>query len=354
MIHDRTEAVMVHGGDVESYRGQYGGDIIDFSSNINPLGPPAGLKKEMDKAYSELSSYPDIRYRELKANIAAYLKCDAREVIVGNGAVDIINTVSAMFRRAVVFIPCFTEYGKRPAMLGREVIRLPFGDFFAIDPERLADILQSNDLLILGNPNNPTGLRIPEKTLMRIHDVVLRKNAFLLLDEAFFEFCPPDYDSVEQFKGSNRVCVIRAATKFFALPGIRLGYGFTSAEFAEKYRNTENPWSVNSYANAAGRCIFRDKDYIERTREYIRKEREYLFHELSEIRWLRPCRSDANFILIKLTGQDEDTVFDRLIRNGILIRKASSFEGLNRGFIRIAVKDHDSNEKLIKLFREFP
>ena len=344
---------MIHGGDLETYKNKYNGNIIDFSSNINPLGPPKGLKEEMSRAYFELCAYPDIYYRELRQNIAAYLKCDASQVIVGSGALDIINNVSFMFKRIVVFTPCFSEYIKRPAVLGKDVAKLPLDENFRIDTAKLADNLRSGDLLILGNPNNPTGLRIPEETLMRIYYAVVQSKAFLLLDEAFFEFCPESYDSVEVFKGSHDVCVIRAATKFFALPGIRLGYGFASSEFAKRYGNIEMPWSVNSYANAAARCIFKDSDYIERTKEYIKKEREYIQDELSEIKWIRAFKSDANFILLKLLEYDEDIVFERLIKNGIMIRKASNFEGLDASFIRIAVKDHKSNKKLIGLLKEF-
>ena len=175
----------------------------------------------------------------------------------------------------------------------------------------------------------------------------------MLLDEAFFEFCPTDYDSVEIFKDSVNICIIRAATKFFALPGIRLGYAFAAPDFAEKYGKVESPWSVNSYANAAGRVIFKDNVYIESTKEYIKQEREYLSNMLSEIEWIKAYRSDANFILIKLLKHDEDIVFDRFIKNGIMIRKASSFEGLDKSYIRIAVKDRESNNKLIRLFKEF-
>ncbi|MDD4503516.1 MAG: aminotransferase class I/II-fold pyridoxal phosphate-dependent enzyme [Clostridiaceae bacterium] len=344
---------MIHGGDVISYKDKYNGDIIDFSSNINPLGPPLGLREEMNRAYSELTAYPDIHYRELKESIAAYLGCGAGEVITGNGALEIINNVCVMFNRTVVFTPCFSEYMKRPVVLGREVIKLHLNDEFEIDIEKLEVNLKPKDLLILGNPNNPTGLRISEQILRRIYDVVIQKNAFLLLDEAFFEFCPTDYDSVKIFQDAGNICVIRAATKFFALPGIRLGYGFAAHDFAEKYGRIESPWSVNSYANGAGRVIFRENDYIKNTKEYIKREREYLSNMLSEIEWIKAYRSDANFILIKLLKYDEDIVFNELIKNGIMIRKASSFEGLDNSYIRIAVKDRKSNNKLIRLFKEF-
>jgi len=342
---------MIHGGDI--YSNNYKGEITDFSSNINPLGPPERLRGEMEKAYLELTAYPDIHYRELKLNIAAYLSCSSSEVVLGSGALEIISNFSLMFKRTIVFTPCFSEYIKRPAVYGREVKKFPLDSDFKINIKYIEEDLKQGDLLILGNPNNPTGLRIPEDELKGIYDIVKEKNAFLLLDEAFFEFCPEDYDSVELFKGRDNICIIRAATKFFALPGIRLGYGVTSSTFAEKYAEVESPWSINSYANAAGKCIFRESDYIEQTKQYINSEREYLQKELSKIEWIKVYKSNANFILIKLLKHDENIIFDEFIKAGIMIRKASNFEGLDRSFIRIAVKGRESNNNLIRLFKEF-
>jgi len=343
---------MIHGGDVLTYKDRYHGEIIDFSSNINPLGPPEGLKDVLSAAYHEVACYPDIKYRELKANVSLYLGCNESQVIVGNGALEIINNVCQLFERIVVFIPCFVEYIKRPIVLGKKVIKLPLKkDDFGIDLQLLEDNLKAKDLLILGNPNNPTGLRIAEPVLKAIYELVRRRGAFLLLDEAFFEFCHADYDSIKLFKDEADVCVVRAATKFFALPGLRLGYAFAPEDFIKKYSNIEMPWSVNSYANAAARCIFDDKSYIDRTRKYINQEREYLIKNLSKIKWIKVFKSHANFILIKLLKYDEDEVFDRFIKHGIMIRKASTIDGLDKSYIRVAVKDHEANQKLVNLFQ---
>lgn len=344
---------MIHGGDVISYSDKYEGEIIDFSSNINPLGPPDSLKDAISAAYTELECYPDIKYRELKANVAAYLGCDQDQVILGNGAMEIINNVCLLFKRIVVFTPCFIEYIKRPKVLGKSVLKLPLAEGFSIDLEKLENSLQPRDLLILGNPNNPTGLRIPEPVLKAVYDLVISRGAFLLLDEAFFEFCPADYDSISLFKIQSNVCIVRAATKFFALPGLRLGYGFASTGFARKYTEIEMPWSVNAFANAAGRCIFKDKAYIERTKKYIDKERKYMLKSLSQVNWVKTFNSHANFILLKLLKYDEDIVFDKFIKQGFMIRKASTFDGLDKSYIRVAVKDHQSNQKLINLFQEW-
>lgn len=343
---------MIHGGDVISYSDRFEGEIIDFSSNINPLGPPEGLKDAINAAYAELVCYPDIRYRELKANVAAYLGCDQEQVILGNGAMEIINNVCLLFERIVVFTPCFIEYIRRPEVLGKRVLKLPLAEGFSIDFQKLENCLQAGDLLILGNPNNPTGLRIPEPVLKAVYDLVVSRGAFLLLDEAFFEFCPADYDSISLFKTQSNVCIVRAATKFFALPGLRLGYGFAPTRFAKKYAEIEMPWSVNAFANAAGRCIFKDKAYIERTKKYINREREYMLKSLSQIKWVKVFNSHANYILLKLLKYDEDIVFDEFIKQGFMIRKASSFDGLDKSYIRVAVKDHQSNQRLINLFQK--
>ncbi|WP_234121927.1 pyridoxal phosphate-dependent aminotransferase [Clostridium hydrogenum] len=343
---------MFHGGDTFSYKGKFNGKIIDYSSNINPMGPPKALKAELLKAYEELTSYPDIQYRELRHNIAKYLKCDYREVIVGSGAMELISNMCLLFNRIVVFVPCFGEYIKRPKVLGKEVITLKMDENFKITFDSLKNTLRKDDLLILGNPNNPTGLRIEKEVLLKLYEIVKEKDAFLLLDEAFYEFCPEDYDSIELFREEEKVCVVRAATKFFALPGIRLGYAFVNETFREKYIKIESPWSVNSYANAAGRVIFKDKAYIEKVKRETEKERNFMLNKLSNINWIRSFESHTNFILIKLLKGEEDEIFDKLIYKGFMIRKASSFEGLDKTYIRLAVKDRESNEALIRALEE--
>lgn len=344
---------MIHGGDIITYKDKFNGSIIDYSSNINPLGPPKGLRKVFESSYNDLTVYPDIKYRELKENISAYLGCKEDEVIVGNGAVEIINNISLIFNRTVVFTPCFYEYMERPRVLGKEVIKIPMKENFSLDLETLEGVLRNGDLLILGNPNNPTGLRIPKKELLEISYIVNKAKGFLLLDEAFFEFCPRDYDSIQLFNDLKNISVIRAATKFFALPGIRLGYGFASRNFVNEYSKIESPWSVNAFANAAARHIFMDKAYIEDSKTSTKKERDFILNELSNIKWLKAFYSDTNFILIKLLKYNEDTIFNSFIRSGILVRKASTFEGLDQTYIRIAVKDSVSNKRLIKTFKEF-
>ena len=345
---------MKHGGDLISYEKYYDGELVDFSSNINPLGPPKGLYEEIIEGFDTLTSYPDIKYRHLKSSIAEYLKCNVENIVLGNGAVDIINNFILIFPRIIIVLPSFLEYEQRALIYGKEIIRLSYTKDFTLDLEAIERTIKPYDLLILGNPNNPTGLRIEEDSLIKIYKIVRKNHGFLLLDEAFYEFCPKDYDSIEIFKkySFKHICIIRAATKFFALPGIRLGYGCTSENLAKKYGEIELPWSVNAFADIAGKFIFQCKDYIDESKAYIEKEREYLLEELLKMEGIRPFNTHANYIFIKLLKWNEEYIFNFFLKRGLVIRKCSSFNGLDNTYIRVAIKDRKNNIRLIEAFKE--
>lgn len=345
---------MIHGGDLLTYEDHYEGELVDFSSNINPIGTPNGLNEVLIDGFNTLIAYPDIKYRKLKSAVAKYLNCKDENVLVGNGAVEIINNFTIAAKRVVVMTPAFSEYEERAKVHGKEIKKIPYGEDFSIDIESFKD-LEEDELLILGNPNNPTGLRIPEKELLEIYEIVKKRKAFLLLDEAFFEFCPEDYDSIELFKedGYKNVAIIRAATKFFALPGIRLGYCCTSTEEVDEISKIELPWSVNSLADIAGQFIFNDAEYIQESKKYIDKERRYLLEELSKIEGIRVYDSHTNYILIKLLNHNEEYAFNYFLQHGLVIRKCSSFVELGDNHIRVAIKDRENNKRLVEAFRRY-
>ncbi len=345
---------MIHGGDLVSYEDYYHGKLVDFSSNINPLGYPRGLEEVLEAAFSSLLSYPDIKYRRLKSSVAGYLGCPEENLLLGNGSVELIDVFISRAARVVLFTPSFVEYEIRAKVHAKELVFLDYGEDFSLEIEGLGELLREGDLLVLGNPNNPTGLRIEEKLLLEIYRHVREKKALLLLDEAFYEFCPRDYDSLELFKEEDYrgLGILRAATKFFALPGLRLGYGVSSLDQVEKINKTLLPWNINSLAEAAGNHIFRDRTYIESSQAYIEAERSFLEENLARLRSIRVFPSQSNFILIKLHGMDEDRAFKFFLERGLLIRKCSNFRGLDRSYIRVAVKDRENNTRLLDVFRE--
>lgn len=344
---------MEHGGDLLTYESLYDGELIDFSSNINPLGPPEGLNEVLVSSFQALTAYPDIKYRKLKSAISKYLRCEEKNILVGNGAVEIINNFVMPAKKVIVMTPSFSEYENRAIAHGKLVSRIPYSDF-TIDIKAIEYTIRENDLLILGNPNNPTGLRLPKDKLIEVYKLIKKSNAFLLLDEAFFEFCPEDYDSIDLFKQYNyeNIGIIRAATKFFALPGIRLGYGCTSIAKVKEIGGIELPWSVNSLADAAGQFIFNANEFIKESKTYIETERNFLLKELSTIEGIKPYNTNTNFILIKLISWNEEYIFNYFLKKGIVIRKCSSFKELNENHIRVAIKDRENNLKLIERFQE--
>lgn len=343
---------MKHGGDLLSYQNLYDGEFIDFSSNINPFGYPPILNAVIPQGLKALTAYPDIQYRALRKAVAAYLGCQPDEVLVGNGSMEILDYVCRIHQRVIVCTPCFCEYQERAVEYGKPVVAIPPDNDFRVSVTLLDQHVQAQDVIVLGNPNNPTGKRIERRELLKIAQLAAERQAFLALDEAFFEFCPDDYDSIRLFYGQEHVCIIRAATKFFGLPGLRLGYAYAAPSLARRYRQAVLPWSVNALADLAGQVIFQETDFIRTTKADVTQQRAEMLTHLREIASLRVHDTDANFILLRLLAADEDTIFAQLARRGLLIRKASSFAGLDRSYIRIAIKDRNSNQCLLRALRE--
>jgi threonine-phosphate decarboxylase len=252
----------------------------------------------------------------------------------------------------VLCTPCFCEYQDRATEYRKSVLTIPLGGDFRVSARLLEDRVQAHDVIVLGNPNNPTGRRIDQQELLNISLLAANRNAFLVLDEAFFEFCPDDYDSIRLLYGQEHVCIIRAATKFFGLPGLRLGYGYAVSHIARNFHQAALPWHVNALADLAGQVILQETDFIHKTKAYVAQQRAEMLAHLRTISEIHVYDTDANFVLIKLLETDEETIFQQLLRRGLLIRKASSFDGLDRSYIRIAIKDCDSNQRLLLAFHE--
>lgn len=344
---------MKHGGDLLSYQHLYDGELLDFSSNINPFGYPKILDEALRNGFHALTAYPDIQYRRLRRAISDYLGCAPNEVMVGNGSIDMLDYFCRRGKRVLVCAPSFIEYSERAQVYQTPVVSVPLPENFLLSAELFAPMLAPDDVLMLGNPNNPTGRLIPQNELMRLQQIAEERGAILVLDEAFVEFCDAGYDSIRLFRDKSNVCVIRAATKFFGLPGLRLGYGWGTPEIVRAFERQALPWRINALAEIAGQVIFKDTDYIEHTKAYMRQERQFVFSELSQIPGMRVFPTDTNFLLIQLLRTTEQHVFDWCIRRGLVIRKASTFEGLDETFIRVAIKDHASNLRLIAAFNDW-
>ncbi|AIS51522.1 putative threonine-phosphate decarboxylase CobD [Thermoanaerobacter kivui] len=341
-----------HGGNVYDYEGE----IIDFSSNINPLGVPEWVFDIIKKV--DLTKYPDIKYRKLKKAISQYVGYSQENIIVGNGAAELIHLFVRAFKvkRPLIPSPAFLEYERAVNINGGEPIyfRLEEDYGFKVNLAKLLSQMEEADALIIGNPNNPTGQAIIREEI----GILLKKaeilNIPVMIDEAFIEFMKDykNYEALPLIKRHNKLFVVRAVTKFFGMPGVRLGYGIGSPSLIQKLEEHKEPWTVNTFAEAIGRELFKDKTYIEKTREYIHREIDYMLYALRKIDYLVAFDTKVNFLLLKLKTGSVDDLKQMLLKRGILIRDASNFRYLDKSFFRVAIKKRQENEKLLQSLEE--
>lgn len=346
-----------HGGDVyQSARalGKRVSDMVDFSANINPLGFPAGIPAALLTALAEVVHYPDHQATDLRRELAAYHDLSPDQVIVGNGSTELIYlAVRALKpRKGLIVAPAFSEYEKALTRSGAEIAwRLTaeaegFTLTGPIDP-------QGADLVFMANPASPSGALVPPARLAALVARWIEAGCYVLLDEAFIDFV--EEASLKTRLGDlPRLLILRSFTKFFGIPGIRLGYVLAAPELVEHLRAAQEPWSVGALALAAGRSCLADQEFIAQTRRLVPEARERLRARLQAINGLEPLAGAANYLLVKLTHPQwqADRLRRALLEKGLLIRDASNFKGLDERFFRVAVRSDQENARLLTALQE--
>lgn len=329
-------------------------EIKDFSSNVNPLGISPLAKKYLVEHPEIISTYPDPHYRELKASIASYAKTGVDKIILGLGATELIKDYIEIIspQNALILNPAYSEYENNLKSVGANIFKynLKKEEDFKFNPEKILEMIKENDidLFTFPNPNNPTGTGMNSEELRKILDTGIN----VLIDECYVEF---ENNSVipltDEYKN---LFVVRGTSKFFASPGLRLGYGIISDEkIMEQLEDRSYLWSINTVASELGNIMLRDKKYIEKTRDFIKREKEYFYNEMAEISILNAYPSDANFILVEI--KDCFTAADLrsyLTESFLIIRDCESF-GLGKNFFRFCILDEESNRNLIKKIKEY-
>jgi threonine-phosphate decarboxylase len=347
-----------HGGNIYEAARRYGfaeKRIIDFSSNVNPLGPSSAAKRAAKKALSSIDRYPDPDMRELRRTIARYFGVKSEHVVCGNGSNGLIHLIPRVFRprKALIPFPTFTEYSAAVEDAGGEVVPFPLRERegFRVDPIEMSFALKGVDMAFLCNPNNPTGQIIPKAEMLDIVRSALQQGVRLVVDEAFMDFIDADSIIKEAVESSHLIC-LRAFTKFFGMPGLRIGYAVSDERTIAALRAGQEPWTVSIPAEHAAIAVLGDWAYINKTRRLIEKERDRLLSSFRILPGVETFPCSANFIFIKLTSMDGPTFIDKLGERGMLVRGCSSFPGLDGRHIRIAVRTGRENKRLIKAFRE--
>ncbi len=341
----------IHGGNIREIAKAAGlpaSDIIDFSANINPLGPPGWLRPLISASLGSLVHYPDPNYTGLYDAVEARYGIPTDETIVGNGSTDILYWLPRALKskRAVVPVPAYADYTVASSLAGLTVkhILLKAENGFLPEMAELEAELTRDDIVFLGHPNNPTGLTCDADAVRRLARE--KKESVFVVDEAFGDFVA-DFKSLRNDRPPN-VIVLFSLTKFYAIPGLRLGLAFADRSLVSRIKAVMPPWSVNQPAQLVGEQALRDSDYAARTRDYVARCRALLVRELQAIPGLKVYPGEANFLLIRIERKDLDgpLLAKKLLPHGIAIRLCGNFAGLDDRYFRIAVRAEDENERL--------
>ena len=387
MITKKETEMDFHGGNIyKVFREKNLKEILDYSSNINPYGIPESLKKRITENLEILERYPDPDYVELREKLANLNNVNLSDIILGNGATEIIFLFMKVInpKKILIVSPTFGEYeravkateipgdivslscsGDNKNIENKEIeieyFELKESDDFKLNIGNLKNELEKKyDLLIICNPNNPTGKFLKLDQTEEILKECNKYDTKLFIDEAFIEFLADGMKEsiINTEENKKNLFVTRAFTKFFAIPGLRLGYGmYFDKELEKKISEKKEPWSVNNIAEMAGLTVLDDTEYIEKTLKWIVEEKIYMYEKLNEISGIKVYETEVNFI----TGKIDEKLFseglnvkilrEKMLEQGILIRDASNFKFLDEWFFRLAIKDRESNDRVIKVLK---
>ncbi len=350
----------LHGGQLRQIAKSFGipdESLLDFSANINPAGPPIGVYAELRKALDDpsvLTTYPELKETSLRNALAAYVGVEPENIAVANGFVSLLDAAlrALSVRQCRLPVPAFIEY--RRTLTNASVEISPAG----LNPESgfqydIEFLLQgSHDVILLANPQNPTGILHDRKTILEFTRRAAERGITVFLDEAFVDYCS-EASLVGDVERHPNLVVFRSVTKFFGMPGLRVAYAVSSVNTIARIQEQIAPWSITTLASCAAAVALADKDYICQTLELNEQRKSWLDHELQKLS-LHVEPSSANFVLFRLpSGIDERTFWKRMIEeHHIVLRLCRDYEALPEGYLRAAVRSDSENHKLVEALQQ--
>jgi threonine-phosphate decarboxylase len=351
-----------HGGDAHEWARRAGIDpreIIDFSASINPLGPPPRARKAFLKSTRDVSRYPDAYGVRLKEALARRHGLEAEEVLVGNGSTQLIYLICRALRprKALVVGPAFSEYANALKLASADVSFFPLAadsDFKFSTKKFLSEWQKNEDIAFLSTPNSVTGQMLPKAEVEEIARRSLIRKTLLVVDEAFIDFAESE-SVTTRVQQNPYLIVLRSLTKYYALPGLRLGFLVAHSRRVKQLVAHLEPWSVNGPAQTVALACLADGEFHSKTRRWLEKEKVFFLESLAGLKGLRPFPSAANFALVKIADPGFTALELRsfLLQRKILIRACDSFLGIGDGYFRVAVRRRKENQLLIEALDDF-
>lgn len=337
-------------------------DTVLYNSNLNPMGVPESVKKALSENLGSIIRYPSEYYGDLKKSISLYSGADEENIVLGNGLSDMLRLYCSLIipQKALILSPTATEYERVLSIYGCEV------SYYELDEEKdyvldikdfVSKLDSSYDMIILGNPNNPTSQIIGREDMELIAEVCKELEIFLIIDEMYIEFTE-DYEkltSTPLVKEFDNIAVLRSVSKFFAVPGLRLSYSIISnPSHLEMISITVAPNKISTLTVAACTAMFKDKKYIEESRSQIHTERNLIFSAMNTNKNVKLFKPYANYMLVKILKDDltAQAIEEHCRTKGIIIRNCSNFHGLDNKYIRFCFMKPKQNDLLVNTILE--
>jgi adenosylcobyric acid synthase len=330
-------------------------EILDFSANINPLGPPEWFRPLISSQLENIIHYPDPENTNFIKAIAEYTGISSEHIIVGNGTTELLYAFMQVLpcKRALIPVPSYVDYARAAKIAGLivENVILQEKDDFTLDLVVLSSMIQPDDLVIIATPNNPTGKTVNRAELLSV--IKDFPQSYFLIDEAFLDFI----EGAETIGGQlPNILTLNSMTKFYGVPGLRIGYGLLSPALAQQVKENLPPWTVNTLAQAVGTEALKDTAYQLKTRHACRDLRLEMETELQKILQLKVYSSEANYLFVKvLDGGNVAALADYCLEHGLMIRRCINYKGLGSSgsFFRVAVRTKRENIRLIDLLQAY-
>lgn len=326
---------------------------IDFSANINPLGPPEWFRPLVSSQLEQIIHYPDPDYTDFIDTIAKHTGVSAENIVVSNGTTELLYVISraVQFKRALIPVPSYVDYVRalKLADINIEPFLIVEEEQFVLNFERLTAAILPGDLVIIATPNNPTGSVIDRDCILELASRF--PDSFFLIDEAFLDFVEGSRSVA--LAGGN-IMTMNSMTKFYGMPGLRIGYGTFPTILAQSVRRNLPPWTVNSLAQAIGMKCLEDREYQENTVALCTSLRRELVLQLQKYQQLKIYPAEANYLFCKfIDGRDVTEFATFCLDNGIMIRCCDNYQGLDGSYFRVAVRTRVENEKLIGVVGQY-
>lgn len=334
-------------------------DLVDFSASINPLGPSLSVLRALRKSQWMLRHYPDPEAHDLVEALSKRSGLSSACFLLGNGSAELLYLlpVAIPITQALIIGPTFSEYERAVSRAGGRCTHLSAlrADEYRPPIEAALDLIRTSrtriEAVFLCNPNSPTGRVIDKGELLEFIAALAGANVLMIIDESFIEFAAKQ-SVLQDVANHPHLLVLRSFTKFYAIPGLRIGYLAAHPDVVARMRRRQPPWSVNAMAQAAALAGLKDATYRRKTLAMVRDERARLSGALGAMSGLHVFPSEANFLLVELPASVRSSdLVDRLRHDGLLVRDCATILGLSERMIRIAIRTPRENDRLVRCLK---